>query len=76
MSVTGGPAERASVAKHAKQVVGKPFQIRLPGLTAERSVGLGDVVSHITTGIGIRPCSACARRAARLNEFMQFTGRR
>lgn len=76
MSVTGGPAERVSGQEDARLVVGKPFEIRLPGLTAERSVGLGDVVSHITVGIGIRPCNACARRAARLNEFMQFTGRR
>ncbi|HEY3496794.1 MAG TPA: hypothetical protein VGK73_18980 [Polyangiaceae bacterium] len=39
-------------------------------------MGLGDVVKHVTSAVGIKPCSGCQRRAEALNRFAQFEGRR
>jgi hypothetical protein len=45
---------------------GRPRQVRLPGFVSDEPVGLGDVM----------PCGGCARRAAKLNRLVSFTGRR
>lgn len=52
------------------------YRMRLPGFVADREIGLGDAIKHATTTFGIRPCDDCARRAARLNRWMVFTGRK
>lgn len=49
--------------------------IRLPGFIIE-DIGLGDVIKQVTTKAGIRPCGGCEQRAARLNRWVVFTGRR
>jgi hypothetical protein len=62
-----------------KKVVSTPprtQRIRLPGFVVEHDVGLGDVIKRATSAIGIRPCGGCARRAAALNRWLVFTGRR
>jgi hypothetical protein len=51
-------------------------RIRLPGFVADHDVGLGDVIKRATSAIGLKPCSGCARRAATLNRWLVFTGRR
>jgi hypothetical protein len=51
-------------------------RVRLPGFVAEHEVGLGDVIKRATSAIGIKPCGGCARRAAALNRWLVFTGRR
>ena len=51
------------------------FSIPVPGLTPGRSVGLGSVLKHVTSAVGIRPCSGCKERAARLDSLVQFRGR-
>lgn len=53
-----------------------PHQMRLPGFIADEDVGLGDVVKRMTYAVGIRPCSGCAQRAAILNRWLVFSGRR
>jgi hypothetical protein len=53
-----------------------PHRVRLPGFTAETEVGLGDVIKRATSLAGIRPCGSCLERAASLNRWMVFSGRR
>jgi hypothetical protein len=56
----------------------RAFRARVPGFTADRSVGLGDVVKRTATFFGIRPCGGCQRRAAELNRrvVVEFGRRR
>jgi hypothetical protein len=49
--------------------------VRLPGFINDKEVGLGDVVKHATSTLGIRPCGGCERRAAALNRWVAFSGR-
>jgi hypothetical protein len=53
-----------------------PHQVRLPGFVAETEVGLGEVIKRATSLAGIRPCGPCLERAAALNRWMVFSGRR
>jgi hypothetical protein len=50
--------------------------MRLPGFINEKEIGLGDVVKRATYAIGIKPCGGCKQRAAALNRWMVFSGRR
>ena len=52
------------------------YQIRLPGFISDEEIGLGDVIKKVTSSVGIQPCGGCARRAAALNRWMVFSGRR
>ena len=54
----------------------EPYRMRLPGFISEEDVGLGDVIKRATYAIGIKPCGGCARRAAGLNRWMVFSGKR
>lgn len=54
----------------------QPFKVRLPGFVSGEEVGLGDVIKRATTAFGIKPCTDCAHRAARLNRWIKFSGRR
>lgn len=54
----------------------QPFKVRLPGFIGDKDVGLGDAIKGATYAIGIKPCGGCARRAAVLNRWMVFSGRR
>lgn len=54
----------------------QPYRVRLPGFITEEEVGLGDVIKRATSAVGIKPCGGCARRAAALNHWMVFSGRR
>ena len=53
-----------------------PHRVRLPGFVSETEVGLGDVIKRATSLAGIRPCGSCHERAAGLNRWMVFSGRR
>jgi hypothetical protein len=61
---------------HADQGKSAARQVRLPGFIADTEVGLGDVIKRATSLVGIRPCGSCLERAARLNRWMAFYGRR
>jgi hypothetical protein len=54
----------------------QPIRIRLPGFITEEEIGLGDVIKRVTTTSGIRPCGGCGQRAAALNRWLVFSGRR
>ena len=54
----------------------KPHRVRLPGFVSDKEVGLGDAIKHATYTVGIRPCGGCERRAAMLNQWFIFSGRR
>jgi hypothetical protein len=53
-----------------------PHRARLPGFITEEEIGLGDVIKQAASYVGIRHCGGCARRAAALNRWIVFTGRR
>jgi hypothetical protein len=55
---------------------GQARQVRLPGFVSDEPIGLGDVIKRVTATAGIKPCGGCARRAAKLNRLVSFTGRR
>jgi len=52
-----------------------PFEIRLPGFSAEKAIGLGDTLKRVSAAIGVRPCGGCGRRAEALNRRVVLTGR-
>jgi hypothetical protein len=54
----------------------KPYSVRLPGFITDEEIGLGDVIKRATSAVGIQPCGGCVQRAAMLNRWMVFTGRR
>lgn len=54
----------------------KPYRVRLPGFVSEEDVGLGDAIKRATSTVGVKPCGGCGRRAAALNRWMVFSGRR
>jgi hypothetical protein len=53
-----------------------PFRVRLPRFVSDKDVGVGDAIKHVTHAFGITPCGGCERRAAALNRWMVFSGRR
>jgi hypothetical protein len=66
--------------KQAKAPLGtrksEPHRVRLPGFINDTEVGLGDVIKRATYAMGIKPCGGCERRAAKLNRWMVFSGKR
>jgi hypothetical protein len=51
-------------------------RLPIPGFITDEEVGLGDVVRRMTYAAGIKPCGGCEQRAARLNRWLSFSGRR
>ena len=66
--------KRAPVDKPVRQR--QPHQVRLPGFIRDGEIGLGDVIKRATSAVGVKPCGGCAQRAAVLNRWMVFSGRR
>jgi hypothetical protein len=52
------------------------YRVRLPGFISDTEVGLGEVIKRATSLAGIRPCGSCRERAASLNRWLVFSGRR
>jgi hypothetical protein len=67
--------DKAEVGRAGKAGPAPP-RVRLPGFVAETEVGLGEVIKRATSLAGIRPCGPCLERAARLNRWVVFSGRR
>lgn len=65
------PRENAT-DKRARQ----PYRVYLPGFITDEEIGLGDVIKRATSAVGIQPCGGCRRRAATLNRWVAFSGRR
>lgn len=51
------------------------LRLRVPGFITDEEVGLGDVIKHATSTVGIRPCGGCRRRADALNRMVKFAPR-
>jgi hypothetical protein len=51
-------------------------RISLPGFITDEEIGLGDVIKRATSYVGIKPCGGCQRRAAALNRWAVFSGRK
>jgi hypothetical protein len=51
-------------------------RVRMPGFVTDEDIGLGDVIKKATSYMGIKPCGGCGRRAAALNQWIVFSGRR
>ena len=66
----------SKVEAKAKKGERQPYRVRLPGFITDKEVGLGDVIKRATYAVGIKPCGGCASRAATLNRWMVFSGRR
>lgn len=64
------------LAGHRERGRRRPLDVRLPGFVADEPLGLGEVMKRATSVAGIRPCGGCAQRAARLNSWVAFTGRK
>jgi hypothetical protein len=69
-------AEELGRAERAETRGREPYRVRLPGFVSGEEVGLGDVIKRATYAVGIKPCAPCARRAAALNRWVSFSGRR
>jgi hypothetical protein len=54
----------------------QPYRVRLPGFISEEDIGLGDIIKHATSAVGIQPCGGCTKRAAMLNRWFVFSGKR
>jgi hypothetical protein len=75
METPGRRAEREEAENgRPARASGSAYRVRIPGfVTAEKEVGLGDVIKRATSIVGIRPCGGCAQRAATLNRLLTFT---
>jgi hypothetical protein len=58
---------------HPDQSGRPPYRVRLPGFVADHEIGLGDVIKHATSYVGIKPCGGCEGRAAALNRRFVFS---
>jgi hypothetical protein len=61
---------------HPDASASRPYRVRLPGFLADEDVGLGEVIKRATATVGVPPCGGCARRAAALDRWLRFSGRR
>jgi hypothetical protein len=67
--------EQEITSDQAEKGARQPYRVRLPGFITEE-VGLGDVIKRATSSTGLKPCGGCERRAAALNRWLVFSGRR
>jgi hypothetical protein len=54
----------------------QPHRVRLPGFVKDEDIGLGDALKRVTYAVGIKFCGGCEGRAAALNRWMVFSGKR
>lgn len=56
----------------------QPNRVRLPGFIIDDEVGLGDAIKRVTYAFGITTNDGCGceHRAAALNRWLVFDGRR
>jgi hypothetical protein len=50
--------------------------VRLPNFIVHKPTGAGQVVSRLTSAVGISPCNKCKDRAAGLDQWLRFEPRR
>jgi hypothetical protein len=54
----------------------RPHRVRLPGFVNDEDIGFGDALKRVSYAVGIKPCGGCDKRAATLNRWMVFSGKR
>jgi hypothetical protein len=67
------PAKRRHSREKDEQ---QPRRLRVPTFIADEEIGLGDVIKRSVSYVGITACGGCTRRAAALNRWLVFSGRR
>jgi hypothetical protein len=55
---------------------GVRHRVRLPRFIVHEPVGAGQVVKRVTSTVGVKPCTGCERRAARLDRWLRVEARR
>jgi len=75
MSDDDSPEEKGR-GKGKSRTPDKPYRVRLPGFVSDEDIGLGDVMKRATSTMGVTPCRGCGQRAAALNQWVVFSGRR
>jgi hypothetical protein len=68
--------EEETGSESTKKSKPQPYRVSLPGFITDEDVGLGDIIKRATSAVGIPPCGGCAHRAAQLNNWFVFSGRR
>lgn len=76
MKATSIGTKKMAKGQRGKGGERQPYRVRLPGFVNDEDVGLGDAVKRVTYAFGIKPCDGCERRAAALNRWLAFSGRR
>lgn len=66
-------SEKETAKTPGRDADSPPHRVRLPGFVVEEEIGLGDALKRVTYAMGIKPCSGCERRAAKLNRWMVFS---
>jgi hypothetical protein len=69
-------SQEESKDAHVARGEHKPYRVRLPGFVSDQDVGLGDIIKRATSTARIMPCGGCEQRAATLNRWFVFSGRR
>jgi hypothetical protein len=64
---------KKTIEDRGKKQQRQPHRVRLPGFLISEEIGLGDAITKVTYGLGIKPCGGCERRAASLNRLMRFS---
>jgi hypothetical protein len=54
----------------------RPYRVHVPGFISDIDIGLGDAIKRVTFTVGIKTCGGCEKRAAALNRWLAFSGRR
>lgn len=67
---------KESTTEQAASTEGGPDakRVRLPGFLVQGELGLGDALKKMTSYFHIAPCSACERRATKLNAWITLAG--
>lgn len=68
--------EEKPLENGARPTTRQPYRVRLPGFVRDEDIGLGDLAKRTIASLAIKPCAGCERRAAMLNRWLTFTGRR
>ena len=55
---------------------GARHRVRLPRFIVHEPVGAGQVVKRFTSAVGVKPCTGCERRAARMDRWLRVQPRR
>lgn len=66
-------SEKETAKSHLRDVDRPPHRVRLPGFISEEEIGLGDALKKVTYAMGLKTCSGCETRAAKLNRWMVFS---